>query len=120
MLIAVTLGALGAHFFKSKISPEQLITYETAVRYMIYHAFGILLVGISFHHGNKNRLKWVFILFCLGIMIFSGSVFLLSLKSFLGIESWSLILGPITPLGGLCFISGWLFFMLSFNKKSHE
>ena len=120
MMIAVTLGAMGAHYFETKISADALSTYETGIRYMIYHALAILAVGFAFEKFNQKKLKIAFVLFVIGILLFSGSVLLLSLKSYLGIESFAAVLGPITPFGGLAFISGWLFFALALSVPSDK
>lgn len=120
MMIAVTLGAMGAHFFETKISADSLTTYETGIRYMIYHALAILAVGFAFEKFNQKKLKIAFVLFVIGILLFSGSVLLLALKSYLGIESFAVVLGPITPFGGLAFISGWLIFALALSVPADK
>ncbi|MBW7907766.1 MAG: DUF423 domain-containing protein [Kiritimatiellae bacterium] len=104
---AVALGAFGAHGLRPKLSPEALATFETGVRYQILHALAIFAaVWLSTH--TRSTLPLVAAqLWCLGMVLFSGSLYLLATRSLLGIESWRW-LGPLTPLGGLCFISGWV------------
>jgi uncharacterized membrane protein YgdD (TMEM256/DUF423 family) len=100
--ITVGLGAFGAHGLKNILSPAQLVTYETAVRYQFYHVLALLTVGILFQQYAGKALRWAGRLFVVGIVIFSGSLYLLCL---LPQFPW---LGAITPLGGTCFIAGWL------------
>jgi uncharacterized membrane protein YgdD (TMEM256/DUF423 family) len=110
--IAVALGALGAHFLKSKLS-EGLITennlqaFETAVKYQMYHAVALLvLVLLTETAQNKLFIKSGYC-FIIGTILFSGSIYLLSTAGLTGISNVKL-LGPVTPLGGLFFIAGWV------------
>jgi uncharacterized membrane protein YgdD (TMEM256/DUF423 family) len=114
--IAVILGAFGAHALKAKLEPEQLQVFETGVRYQMYHAIAVIIAGLLFDKVNTSMLNYSSLFFIAGIILFSGSLYLLASKNLLGIESWK-FLGPITPLGGLCFIAGWLFLALSVIKK---
>ena len=105
---AVILGALGAHGLKPLITPEQLTSYETGVRYQVYHAFALLLI-VAFDTKLKPKFRNLASgAFILGIGLFSGSIYLLSLHDLIGLTNYKW-LGPITPLGGLCFIAGWIF-----------
>ncbi|MEO0312271.1 MAG: hypothetical protein RIQ89_1928 [Bacteroidota bacterium] len=113
-LMAIILGAFGAHALKTKLSAEQLQTFETGVKYQIYHALAILLlVAIS---PQFSVHKGIFLLFIAGVVLFSGSIYLLATRDLIGIHNhrW---LGPLTPIGGLCFILGWAWFMVSILKK---
>ncbi len=104
---AVIMGAMGAHALKPLLSAEQLISYETGVRYQLYHALALLLLVAL---GEKIELKmrnYASRAFLLGTILFSGSIYLLSLHTLIGIENYKW-LGPITPMGGLCFIIGWV------------
>jgi uncharacterized membrane protein YgdD (TMEM256/DUF423 family) len=101
--LAVLLGAFGAHTLKEQLAPEQLQVFETGVRYQFYHAIAIILCGIL---AGKFNVRPSFLLFCGGIVLFSFSLYILSCRQILGIESWTW-LGPVTPLGGLLFIAGW-------------
>ncbi len=109
--LAIVLGAFGAHALKSKISLDQLKVFETGVRYQMYHVLVLLFVNtyIGFSQKIKNRIS---ILFFIGILFFSGSLYCLSTE----IIATKLI-GPITPLGGLFFILGWLIMVFQFFKK---
>lgn len=98
---AVLLGAFGAHALKGRLSVDQLTTFETAVRYQMYHALALLVVAWAVTHWPASALThWAGWLFIAGTLLFSGSLYGLSL---LGLR-W---LGAITPLGGLAFIAGW-------------
>ncbi len=101
--IGVAAGAFGAHGLKSILSPAMLVTYETAVRYQMYHAFGLIAAGLAGGFIPASRLKWVGWCFGVGTLLFSGSLYLLTLTDIL----W---LGAVTPLGGLAFIAGWVMF----------
>jgi uncharacterized membrane protein YgdD (TMEM256/DUF423 family) len=110
--VAVIAGAFGAHFLKTKLTPESLQTFETAVRYQFYHAFGLLAVGILYESFPGKLLKWSGNLFITGIILFSGSLYILC-----GLPSmkWA---GAITPIGGLCFITGWILLAVACAKKN--
>ena len=110
--VAVICGAFGAHFLKTKLSAEGLQTFETAVRYQFYHAFALLVTGILYKEFSNKLLKWAGNLFTAGIILFSGSLYVLS-----GVQSLKWI-GAITPLGGLCFITGWILFAVGVMKKN--
>ena len=95
--LAVAAGAFGAHALKSRLSPEQISVFETAARYQMFHGLGLLAAGILC---RGPWLTWVATAFSLGIILFSGSLYALSLS---GIR----LLGVITPLGGVSFLVGW-------------
>jgi uncharacterized membrane protein YgdD (TMEM256/DUF423 family) len=105
-LVAVILGAFGAHGLEGKISAYHLDTWKTANQYQFYHTFALLFLS-TFSRAKSQSIRVSFIAFTLGIILISGSLYLLSVRSLLGIEGVS-VLGPITPLGGLCFIIGWI------------
>lgn len=115
-VLAVILGAFGAHGLKTKVSSEALAVFEVGVRYQMYHVFALLLTGILFMAGDQKRLLWAGRLFIAGIILFSGSLYALTFAMDAGNPAL-LKLGIITPLGGLCFIAGWLFLALAFGKK---
>ncbi|MEZ4885193.1 MAG: DUF423 domain-containing protein [Chitinophagales bacterium] len=105
--LAVALGAFGAHGLKASITPDQLRVFETGVKYQFYHTFAIIMTALlleKFNHAFTNYAAFSFIA---GIVLFSGSLYLLANRTLLGIESWTWI-GPITPIGGLFFIVGWV------------
>lgn len=99
--LAVALGAFGAHGLKGKLSPDMLAVYETAVQYHFWHTLALLGVAILLQQGlESGLLRWSGWLFSLGILIFSGSLYVLAIS---GIK-W---LGAITPIGGLMFLIAW-------------
>lgn len=100
-LLSVLLGAFAAHGLSQVLSSSQLATWQTGVSYQMYHAIVLLLSGLWLRNGGPGILKIAGLLFALGTLAFSGSIYALVLTS----ATW---LGPVTPLGGLCLISGWL------------
>ena len=110
--IAVILGAFGAHGLEGKLSVDQLNSYDTAVKYQMFHVLALLAVGILMKMGPSSQLNYSAWFFIAGIILFSGSIYLLSCADILGITNKS-FLGPITPVGGLCFILGWVFLAIS-------
>ncbi len=122
--LAVILGAFGAHYLKNKITlggftQSQLDTYHTAVNYHFIHTLAMTFVMLLLKLETQNKfINWSFNLFLLGIILFSGSLYLLSLQDLFAISSISKIIGPITPIGGLMFILGWLFLAISQYHKS--
>jgi len=100
--LAVSLGAFGAHGLKARLAEDMLAIYQTGVQYHMYHALALGLVGLlALRFPQSGALSWSGTTFLLGILVFSGSLYVLSLS---GIR-W---LGAITPLGGLAFLVGWL------------
>ncbi len=115
--LSVILGAFGAHALKQLISDKNLQTFETGVRYQFYHVIALFITGILYKDFTNNYLQWAGRLFCLGILLFSGSLYLLSfieLTDMTGLK-W---VGAITPLGGVCFITAWLLLALGISKKN--
>ncbi|MCC8423429.1 DUF423 domain-containing protein [Mucilaginibacter sp. UR6-11] len=103
--VAVTAGAFGAHGLKAVITPAQLAVWHTAVEYNFYHVFALLFLA-TFARGKNSWVTAAYYLFTIGIVCFSGSLYLLACRDLLHIETK--FIGPITPLGGLLFIMGWL------------
>ena len=101
LALAIVLGAFGAHIIKSKVSPEDLVIFETGVRYQTYHALGLMFIGLIGFHVQQNVIVIPSLMITAGIIIFSGSLYILVLS---GVR-W---LGSITPIGGLSFIAGWI------------
>lgn len=112
---AVILGALGAHALKSILTPDDLEAFETAVRYQMWHAIVLLILGLA--PLKLKFLKAAVYCFIIGILLFSGSIYLLSTSELSGTH-WS-FLGPVTPLGGLLMIIAWLLVLFSaFSVKN--
>ena len=114
--LAVITGAFGAHALKSRLSTENLQIFETAVRYQMYHSFALIAIFLLSDKLNSSFLNYSGIFFVAGILLFSGSVYLLSCRELLGIEGWKNVLGPLTPLGGLCFVCGWICIVIASLK----
>lgn len=115
--LSVILGAFGAHALKQLISDKNLQTYETGVRYQFYHVIALFITGILYKDFTNNYLQWAGRLFCLGILLFSGSLYLLSLIELTDMTGLKWV-GAITPLGGVCFIIAWLLLALGISKKN--
>jgi uncharacterized membrane protein YgdD (TMEM256/DUF423 family) len=113
-LICVVLGAFGAHALKPLLSIQMLAVYETGVRYQFYHTLAIILIVVLYQFNKSKNLVIASYFFFAGILLFSGSLYLLALTS-IHQNSWTW-LGPITPLGGLCFIIGWVYLFLGAKK----
>ena len=111
--LSVALGAFGAHALKNMISATALVTFETGVRYQFYHVFALLSVGILYYYYPVRLMRWAGNLFIAGIVLFSGSLYLLSL-----LPTGYKWLGAITPFGGLSFIIAWVLTGLAVFKKS--
>ncbi len=106
--LATCLGAFGAHALKSKLSFDMLTVYQTGVCYQFYHSLALLLLGLLMIHYNNNFFKLSGIMFVLGILFFSGSLYLLAITGIMQ-------LGIITPIGGVAFLIGWLMMALGIN-----
>ncbi len=104
--IAVIAGAFGAHGLEGKLSPKSLEVWHTAVQYQFYHVFALLFLS-TFSRFKSKIINTTFYLFSFGIILFSGSLYLLACRDILG-WSWITVMGPITPIGGLLFIAGWV------------
>lgn len=113
--ITVVMGAFGAHALKALVDEHSLSVYDTAIRYQFFHTLALALTALIYKiHPNKLvRLAGLF--FLLGIICFSGSLYLLTYKAVIGSEGFAWA-GPITPIGGLFFITGWV--LLGFGSKN--
>lgn len=119
--ISVSLGALGAHGLKNKlqtglISPDQLNGFDTAVKYQVYHTLAMLGVVILKLNFSNKFLNWAYNLFFYGIILFSGSLYFLCTRNLFGAD-WLKFLGPVTPIGGMLFVLGWICLSISAIKK---
>lgn len=105
--LSVVLGAFGAHALKKLVEADTVATFETGVRYQFYHTFALLAVGILYRRMPGKIMEWAGIFFISGIVLFSGSLYLLTYLN--ATETVGLRgVGAVTPLGGLCFIAGWI------------
>lgn len=115
---AVILGAFGAHKLKEILEPNSLQTFQTGVTYQFYHTFALLAVGILYRRYKNKWLTASGILFVVGTLLFSGSLYLLTAFSLLGEK-----LGPagiVTPIGGVILILGWVFFFFGVPTTRHH
>jgi uncharacterized membrane protein YgdD (TMEM256/DUF423 family) len=118
-LLAVTLGAFGAHGLKQIVPPEAITTFETGVRYQFYHALALLAAGMLFERFPLRSIRYAGICFITGIVLFSGSLYALTLlqaTSTVGLRG----IGAITPFGGLFFIAGWLCLFLGVGGTNKQ
>ena len=114
--LSVSLGAFAAHGLKKILTADELQVFETAVRYQFYHVFALLAVGILFATFPGALMKWSGYLFISGIVLFSGSLYLLCYFRHNGLPyEW---VGVITPFGGLAFIAGWLMLFVGISKRN--
>jgi uncharacterized membrane protein YgdD (TMEM256/DUF423 family) len=114
-ILAVILGAFGAHGLKEQISPANLDVWHTAVQYQFYHTLALLFLSTFSRFKSRaiNTASW---LFTFGIIFFSGSLYLLAAKDILNI-SWISLLGPVTPAGGFLLILGWFSLLVATLKN---
>lgn len=114
--LAIILGAFGAHALKKIFTPEQIASFETGVKYQMYHAIVLLIIGTQLPLVNSLEVVMVW-LFIIGTLLFSFSIYGLCISSAKGNKIK--ILGPITPLGGLLLVAGWvclLIYFISYGK----
>ncbi|TWT27601.1 DUF423 domain-containing protein [Planomicrobium sp. CPCC 101110] len=111
-LLSVAFGAFGAHMLEGRVADKYIATWQTAVQYQMFHSIGLMIVAVlmsSAFIGPISSLNWAGYLMLAGIIIFSGSLYVLSLS---GIS----ILGAITPIGGVAFIVGWIMLIVAAAK----
>tara|TARA_B110000285_G_scaffold15935_1_gene15714 strand:- start:1719 stop:2114 length:396 start_codon:yes stop_codon:yes gene_type:complete len=115
--VSIILGAFGAHPLKEILTSKQMASYDVGIRYQMYHGLGLMLLGFN---ANKitQSLNSVYSLLLLGTIFFSGSIYFLSLQDLLGVKLS--FLGPVTPLGGILMISGWVLLILKMVKSKDE
>lgn len=117
-IIAIILGAFGAHALKKMLSIDQLSTFETGVRYQMYHALFLLFLALMTQIPQRTK-KIIFLLVIIGVILFSGSIYLLATND---LTSFNFkIIGFVTPIGGLLLILGWCGLLLNIlSKKSQK
>jgi uncharacterized membrane protein YgdD (TMEM256/DUF423 family) len=116
LAVTVILGSMGAHAMKPQLSPEEFNSWDTAVKYQIYHSLGLLMLSIAGNMGivRQSIHQWSMHLIALGILGFCLSLYLRSSSVLTGMDfSW---LGPVAPIGGLLFIAGWVLAAFSFSR----
>jgi len=113
-MLGVIAGAFAAHGLQQYLEPKQIEIWRTGVQYQFYHVFALLFLS-TFANSNK-LIRIAYYLFTFGIIFFSGSLYLLACRGLLGWD-WLIVMGPITPLGGLLFIAGWAVLALAAFKN---
>lgn len=110
MAIAIILGALGAHALKSVLEPATLDSFKTGVHYQALQSLALFIVQLipPAYLSEKAR-RHISLLFVVGIVAFCFSIYVLSFREFISLGALARIIGPVTPLGGLCFITGWIY-----------
>ena len=107
--LSVILGAFGSHGLKSKLSIDQLVVYETATRYLMYHAIGLFLIGVLSYNLPTNSIRLPGIIMFFGVLIFSGSLYIVSLKKIS-------YFGMLAPIGGMALIISWVLLAINVYK----
>ena len=123
--LAVVLGAMGAHALKKVLNPEELASFETGVKFLMYGSIQLLVIFL-FEHTSSTKFNSKYFhtagnLVLLGTSLFSFSIFILSTRYITGLgDGLVKIIGPVTPIGGLLIIAGWVFLGMSFVKRSEK
>jgi uncharacterized membrane protein YgdD (TMEM256/DUF423 family) len=107
LLFAVLFGAFGAHGLRDLVSADSLNSWRTGVDYQFYHGFALLFLSLAGKYLPARKRLWIKRAWLVGILLFCGSIYLLALREPLDIQWVASIAGPITPVGGLCFMIGW-------------
>ena len=109
--LAVAIGAFGAHALKSVLeTTNRLPTFETGVKYQFYHALALIILGLLMQRFDHRMFTWAGYSFIAGIILFSGSLYILSIS---GVTKW----GAVTPLGGVAFLIGWITLIIAISKS---
>jgi uncharacterized membrane protein YgdD (TMEM256/DUF423 family) len=114
-VLAVLLGAFGAHGLEKLVDDNAIQTFETGVKYQMYHAFLLLILGGILSIPEKSK-KWIYILLVSGVILFSFSIYLLATNTLTAFDFKTI--GIVTPIGGLLLISGWVLFGYKFIKET--
>ena len=118
-IMAVVIGAFGAHSLSDHISADSLVSYKTGVSYQFYHTLASILSLVMYINFKSKQFRWASLCFLIGILFFSGSIYLLTTNDMTEIGMRS-ILGPMTPIGGLLFIVAWCFVFIGVLKIKSE
>jgi uncharacterized membrane protein YgdD (TMEM256/DUF423 family) len=116
-MIAIILGAFGAHALKKILPAEQLVTFETGVRYQMYHAFFLIFISMIAGLSHKAK-KTIYFLVVSGVCLFSGSIYLLATNNITSFDFR--VIGFVTPIGGLLLIVAWAMLFYNFVKKKQQ
>jgi len=116
-MLAIILGAFGAHALRKLLPTEQLVTFETGVRYQMYHALFLIFISQLSSLSDKTK-KTIYLLVLSGVFLFSGSVYLLATNSITSFDFK--VIGFVTPIGGLLLILGWGVLFFNFVNKKQQ
>ena len=116
MLLGIIFGALGAHALEKVLTFEQLASYEVGVKYQIYHGIALLAL-VALTQKLNFTLKIIYRFLIIGVIIFSGSIYALVFQNLIGVKL-GMLFGPLTPIGGLLMILGWLLFLIKLLKTN--
>lgn len=120
MALGIVLGAFAAHGLKDKVSPYHIEVFQKGVFYHLVHALALLVLTLNVAHFNLKRLKLAMWLMVVGILFFSGSLYVLGGMALEKGDGLLKVVGPVTPIGGLCFIAGWLALIFAYNKPVNQ
>jgi len=109
-VLSIVFGAFGAHLLEDHLTPERLQTFEIGVRYQFYHVFFLFALALSYDYCNQLFVKYAFLTCLIGLILFSGSLYVLCLTN-------NNFFGIITPFGGVCLIFSWAFFFISIIRS---
>jgi len=115
--LAVALGAFAAHALKTMLPADAVAVFETGVRYQFYHAFALLIIGIASEKFSDKLVRWAGNCFITGVILFSGSLYAITVLRITGATGAYRYAGIITPFGGLFFIAGWLLLFFAALRK---
>lgn len=116
-VITVISGAFAAHALRGRVGDHALVTFETGVRYQFYHVIALFITGIVYKDFAYNTVRWAGGFFITGIILFSGSLYILAVKQAMVSPGLTWV-GPITPIGGFAFITGWALLAISFFRRN--
>lgn len=122
-MFSVILGAFGAHILKKLLSEYEIQIFETGVRYQFYHTFALAITAILARYVSQGWSGFAGWLFVIGMAMFSGSLYLLAMADHVGLTSSKGVLGPVTPIGGVILIGGWLALFraaIDYKKPRHH
>ena len=118
--LGVALGAFGAHGLQQLTTDEKILhSYQTGVQYQVYHSIALLIAAAVAEKLNEKYFKWAALCFTVGVIFFSGSLYIITYLKIQESDA-ARYLGPVTPLGGLLFIAGWLLLAVSVLKKQNS
>lgn len=113
--LTVVMGAMGAHALQTKLLPAQMNNYETALRYQFFHLLALLITGLFSLHFSTFSFRWVTRFFIAGILLFSGSIYLIIICKYMQVE-FPRLLVLLTPLGGVCLTAGWITLAITLQR----